>query len=209
MARAGKGASMIRNGCSMAIAAMLAVSVAGCSKQSAPDENPIVEQQSQTDSAAMPAALPSQTQSSPPQSSQSMTPDPSASAMPKPATELDFAALTDRQDPDRLLRFYAEALRLRMWKAAASVWDADARMTPQRLAKTYGGQRVAKLTFGKGDEEGAAGSLYYQAPVTVDFSDGSNSLRGTITLHRVNDVPGASQAQLNWRIELSTITPAS
>ena len=55
--------------------------------------------------------------------------------------------------------------------------------------------------------EGAAGSLYYEAPLVIDFADGRASRRGTIVLRRVNDVPGASAEQLTWRIERSSTLP--
>ena len=69
------------------------------------------------------------------------------------------------------------------------------------LMSKVGGAAGPRLAVGKGDVEGAAGSLYYEAPLVVEFADGRPSKRGTIVLRRVNDVPGASEEQLNWRIE--------
>jgi hypothetical protein len=117
------------------------------------------------------------------------------------AAGLDLGALTERHDPERLLRFYTNALRAGDWADAARAWSLDAQMTPEKLKAGFGGQASAKVAVGKGDTEGAAGSLYYEAPVVVDFADGRPSRRGTIVLRRVNDVPGASEEQLNWRIE--------
>ncbi|WP_260926781.1 hypothetical protein [Novosphingobium sp. 9] len=115
-------------------------------------------------------------------------------------SNLDFGALTDRQQPERLLQFYTSAIRSQNWAAAAKAWSLDAQMTPDKLKAEFAGAG-ARLTLGKGDVEGAAGSLYYEAPLVVDFSDGRPSQRGTIVVRRVNDVPGASEEQLNWRIE--------
>ena len=61
------------------------------------------------------------------------------------------------------------------------------------------------MTVGKGESEGAAGSLYYTAPVTV--TDGTRVLKGDVVLRRVNDVPGATEEQLRWHIESTTLTP--
>lgn len=120
---------------------------------------------------------------------------------------LDSRALTERRDPERLLRYYTNAIRVGDWAAAARAWSLDAQMTPEKLEAEFGGQAGPKLAVGKGDVEGAAGSLYYEAPLVVDFADGRPSKRGTIVLRRVNDVPGASEEQLYWRIErTSTLT---
>ncbi len=117
------------------------------------------------------------------------------------AAKLDLDALNERRDPERLLRFYTNALRAGDWADAARAWSLDAQMTPEKLAKEFGGDAGPKIAVGKGDVAGAAGSLYYEAPLVIDFADGRPSRRGTIVLRRVNDVPGASEEQLNWRIE--------
>ncbi|WP_404482375.1 hypothetical protein [Novosphingobium sp. BL-52-GroH] len=128
-------------------------------------------------------------------------------ASPAAATSLDTGALSERRDPERLLRYYVSAIREGDWASASKAWSLDAEMTPRKLETELGGTAVPRLAVGKGDMEGAAGSLYYEAPLVVDFGDGRPSKRGTIVLRRVNDVPGASGQQLNWRIErTSTLT---
>ncbi|MAC59151.1 MAG: hypothetical protein CMH85_12940 [Novosphingobium sp.] len=134
--------------------------------------------------------------------------DASAAASAGIAAGLDMGALQERRDPERLLRYYTNALRVGDWIDAAKAWSLDAQMTPEKLQAEFGGQAGPKIAVGKGDVEGAAGSLYYEAPIVVDFADGRASKRGTIVLRRVNDVPGASEEQLNWRIErTSTLVP--
>ncbi len=123
------------------------------------------------------------------------------------AAELDMAALKERRDPERVVRFYANALRIGAWADAAKAWTRDAQMTPEKLRSEFGGDAGPKIAVGKGDTEGAAGSLYYEAPLVIDFADGRPSRRGTIVLRRVNDVPGASEEQLNWRIERTSTLP--
>lgn len=130
--------------------------------------------------------------------------DASAAASAGIAAGLDIGALAERRDPERLLRYYTNALRVGDWVDAAKAWSLDAQMTPEKLKGEFGGQASPKIAVGKGDVEGAAGSLYYEAPVVIDFADGRPSKRGTIVLRRVNDVPGASEEQLNWRIERSS-----
>ncbi len=123
------------------------------------------------------------------------------------ASQLDMGALTERRDPERLLRYYTSSIRLGDWIDAAKAWSLDAQMTPEKLRDEFGGKAGPKIAVGKGDNESAAGSLYYEAPIVIDFADGRPSRRGTIVLRRVNDVPGASEEQLNWRIErTSTLT---
>ncbi len=129
-----------------------------------------------------------------------------ATSTPSSTVALDTGALTERRDPERLLRYYVAAVRAGDWASAAKAWGLDAQMTTDKLQGEFGGARP-RIAVGKGDMEGAAGSLYYEAPIVVDFGDGRPSKRGTIVLRRVNDVPGASDEQLNWRIErTSTLT---
>lgn len=133
--------------------------------------------------------------------------DASIAASSALAAKLDMVALKERRDPERLLRFYTNAIRIGDWKDAARAWSLDAQMTPEKLAKEFGGDAGPKMAVGKGDIEGAAGSLYYEAPLVIDFADGRPSRRGTIVLRRVNDIPGASEEQLNWRIERTSTLP--
>jgi len=56
---------------------------------------------------------------------------------------------------------------------------------------------------GPGEMEGAAGSSYIEYPVqlygrTRDSKEFNS--RGTMTLRRVNDVPGSTEEQRKWRI---------
>jgi hypothetical protein len=121
------------------------------------------------------------------------------------AAELDAGALQERRDPERLLSFYTNALRIGDWDAAASAWSLDAQMNPDKLRADFGGDAGPKIAIGKGDWENAGGSLFYEVPVTVDFPDGRPSRRGTVILRRANDAPGASPLQLVWRIDRSAL----
>lgn len=59
--------------------------------------------------------------------------------------------------------------------------------------------------------EGAAGSLYATVPVTIraELRDGHiQHFFGHYIVHRVNDVPGASAAQLRWHLEGANLRQA-
>ena len=47
--------------------------------------------------------------------------------------------------------------------------------------------------------EGAAGTIYYTAPITITGSSGKE-LAGDVVLSRVDDVPGASPESLRWSV---------
>lgn len=60
------------------------------------------------------------------------------------------------------------------------------------------------------DEEGAAGSTYLTVPAVINGTlarGGGFSLRGPFTMRRVNDVDGATPAQLRWHIEKAELKP--
>ncbi len=128
-----------------------------------------------------------------------------ATAPVAPVARLDMGALNERKDPDRVLRFYVQALSARQWDAAAKAWGPGAGVSAAILEAAYDRPVPPRFEIGKGTVEGAAGSLYYEAPVILRFGDEAVPERGTLTLRRVNDVDGASAEQLRWHIERSSI----
>jgi hypothetical protein len=147
-----------------------------------------------------------------PQPSQASAAEPSERAMPVPSAvtagtqaALDTGVLEERRDPDRLLRFYAAALRMRDWSAAAKAWGAGSGVTAKTLKASYDRPEPPILELGKGEAEGAAGSLYYEVPVTLRFGTGAPPERGSLVLRRVNSIDDARPGQLRWHIERSTI----
>ena len=122
------------------------------------------------------------------------------------AAELDYEALADRTNPERLLHYFSDAVRKGAWEDAAKAWSSDADVTPEQIKTAFTGRSKVELVFGKGDTQSAAGTSFYVAPLVVDFLDKADTdLRGTIVLRRANDVPGASEQQLNWRISRSDV----
>jgi hypothetical protein len=143
--------------------------------------------------------------------SEAAIPAATATPLPEPAASpnevappLDTAALNDRKDPDRLLRYYAAALRARDWTAAAKAWGAGSGVTAKTLKQSYDRADPPVLEVGKGEGDAGAGSQFYEAPVTVRFGNDTPE-RGSLVLRRVNDVDGATAEQLRWHIERSTI----
>ena len=76
------------------------------------------------------------------------------------------------------------------------------------------GQTVKAAVEVTGDVriEGAAGSLYANVPVEVraELDDGRvQHYVGDYVVRRVNDVPGATDAQLRWHLENASLRPGS
>lgn len=118
-----------------------------------------------------------------------------------------------RPDADRgetgaraVLLDFARAIELeRFDKAYAMLGETDRnRWTLAQFAALFADlDRIAVAVPG-GTMEGAAGSSYYTAPATITGTDADGRpvrYEGEIVLRRVNDVPGATPAQLRWHIE--------
>lgn len=56
-----------------------------------------------------------------------------------------------------------------------------------------------------GPMEGAAGSIFIEVPARVVLEP--ESLAGTVTLRRVNDVPGSTEEQRRWRVYRVDLKP--
>lgn len=93
---------------------------------------------------------------------------------------------------------YAEALKLR--------WDAG-RLGLERFAASFAPYADYHATVSAPSGiEGAAGSLYVQVPVQLYGRLKSGKpfgTVGTVTLRRVNDVPGSAAEERRWRIYTS------
>lgn len=80
-----------------------------------------------------------------------------------------------------------------------------------RARKAFEDHREVRIVIsGKGQTEGAAGSLYMTIPVTVSYLDAKDmavNRAATVTLRRVNNVPGATEDQLSWRIVDAKFNP--
>jgi len=174
--------------------------VAACSRQPEP---------AASETAAPPPASLSEAPPAPPAASgDHATPLASAPAVPAPAGPQAALAPAPAQSPDAVLRGWAMAIERRDWREVRALWGnhgADSGVSPQVFARRWDRLRHPRVTVGTGQQEGAAGSSYYTAPVRVD--DGTRSFAGDLTIRRVNDVPGATAEQLRWHLDGTTRAP--
>jgi len=101
--------------------------------------------------------------------------------------------------PEAVLKRWAAAIEARDWAQVRALWGnhgADSGLSPSAFAARWRHLAHPLVTLGSGQQEGAAGSSYYTAPVRIE--DGGRIVAAAITLRRVNNVPGASAEQLRW-----------
>ncbi len=114
-----------------------------------------------------------------------------------------------------VLGLWADALERSDWQAARAQWGDDGAMSglsPADYAARYARYRQLKVKIDRGEADAGAGSLFYAAPITLSgiTREGAPFLvKGRAYLRRVNDVPGASAAQLRWHIERIDIADAA
>lgn len=138
---------------------------------------------------------------------------------PVPAAENIVAVpVPDRRSPEAafaVLRGYFSAIADRRYTDAYRSWSDSGRATGMSEAQFAAG--FAKFgeyrgTAGApGRMEGAAGSSYIDIPVEITgrLKSGERFRQtGTMTLRRVNDVPGATPEQLQWHIYKADLTPS-
>lgn len=131
-----------------------------------------------------------------------VAPAPTASALPASAAPRVVAKPSESRDPREVLIAWAKVVSLKDWDAAYLYWGDHGAQSGQSLDQfktRWGMLRAPDLEIREGRSEGAAGSLFYTAPVTI--IDGQRRIRGKVVLRRANDVPGATPEQLRWHIE--------
>ncbi|WP_235538746.1 hypothetical protein [Sphingomonas sp. Root710] len=110
---------------------------------------------------------------------------------------------------DVLLSFARAIERKRYGEAWALLSAADReKWSRPAFAAMFDGLGQVSVAIPDGTAEGAAGSLYYTAPVTITADDRDGRpvrMEGTATLRRVNDVDGASPEQLRWHFATLTL----
>ena len=102
-----------------------------------------------------------------------------------------------------MVQHYGALIEQQRWDEAKGYWgDAAAASAFAQQLKQY---REVHLEIGRlSHPEGAAGSLYVTELVTFYGKDRSGAdyrRSATVTLRRVNDVPGSTEAQRRWHIE--------
>ncbi|KQN10087.1 hypothetical protein ASE85_03960 [Sphingobium sp. Leaf26] len=102
---------------------------------------------------------------------------------------------------------YYSALNARDYGTAWAQWGEDGRpgQSFDQFQSGFAGTRSTRVTIGSKLEpgDGGAGSIYQTVPVTIDsqLQDGTRQrFVGDYVVRRVNDVDGATAAQLRWHI---------
>jgi hypothetical protein len=110
---------------------------------------------------------------------------------------------------------YGGLLEQRKFAEARKLWGQDGQasgLSESQFAAAYDKYATIRSEVGKpSDMEGAAGSVYITVPFRLYGtlkSGGSFNMTGPLTLRRVNDVPGSTEAQRRWHIEKSDLKPS-
>jgi len=117
--------------------------------------------------------------------------------------------------PEEAIRAYYAAIDAGEFARAYRLWAREGEASGQSYAAFRQGfastRRSEVRVSGPVQSEGAAGSIYATVPVEVNavLKDGTRQhFTGQYVLRRVNDVPGATEEQLNWHIESASLQPA-
>lgn len=106
------------------------------------------------------------------------------------------------QGAGQVLQTYFALLESGKSAEADKLWSDSG--TPNDFANRLANYREVHANIGApGDPEGAAGSIYVDVPVQLygRLENGKEfNARGTMTLRRVNDVPGSTDEQRKWHI---------
>ncbi|HEX7858628.1 MAG TPA: hypothetical protein VF503_33495 [Sphingobium sp.] len=128
-----------------------------------------------------------------------------------PAAAVSSQEMKGEKGARAVLAAWAGALERGDWATARAQWGhggADSGLDPKAFVRSYQKYQRMTVSYGDGDVEGGAGSLYYEVPVTIyaTLRDGREAhLTGPVTLRRVNDVDGASPEDLVWHISQSDL----
>lgn len=109
-------------------------------------------------------------------------------------------------DPQAVLQAWAEAMSLKDWDAAFLYWEAKgagAGMNLEQFKKHWARLNNPEFEIHQGVSEGAAGALYYTAPVVL--IDGTRRIEGEVVLRRITNAAGASAEDLRWHVESHTL----
>ncbi|MBC2666776.1 hypothetical protein H7F51_14750 [Novosphingobium flavum] len=115
---------------------------------------------------------------------------------------------TGVQAPEAVLKDWAAAIEAHDWHRVRALWGhrgADSGLSPEAFERRWSRLAQPRVVVGPGEQEGAAGSSFYTAPVRIE--DGAKTIAGTVTLRRVNDVPGAAAEQLRWHFDTAVRAP--
>ena len=106
-----------------------------------------------------------------------------------------------------VLLSFARAIELKEFDQAWNLMVPELRenLPREQFTQTFAGLGDLTVSAPGGTMEGAAGTSYYEVPVTIRGTTGQ-TLTGEIVLSRVNDVPGATEEQLQWRVRRFSVS---
>jgi hypothetical protein len=125
----------------------------------------------------------------------------SNASLPEPKGAIDPKSV---EAAGQVVQHYGALIERSRWLKAEKLWGDinQARDFATDLGARF---REVHLEIGElGDTEGAAGSIYTSVPVTFYGQSRRGAgvrLPASITLRRVNDVPGSTERQRQWHIE--------
>lgn len=112
-----------------------------------------------------------------------------------------------------VVRLYYSAIDAHDYGTAWAQWGENGQpgQTYAAFVSGFARTRSTRVTIGTlKPGEGGAGSVYQSVPVqvTATLDDGTlQRFAGTYLLHRVNDVDGATAAQLRWNLNSAELRP--
>jgi hypothetical protein len=129
-----------------------------------------------------------------------------------PVSEAPFSD-TSAQGAANLVQTYYARVESGRFAEARKLWPGEPSASDSAFAAGFDGYRDYHAQIGApGEIEGAAGSLYVEIPVVLygRTKDGEAfSRKATVTLRRVNDVPGSSADDRRWHIQRIEEAPAA
>lgn len=123
------------------------------------------------------------------------------SSLPEPKGPIDPKSV---EAAGQVVQSYGALIEQKRWTEAKALWG-DAGTATKFQADELSANSENHIEIGElGEPEGAAGSIYVTMPVTF-YGQQANGRpyrkKRTVVLRRVNDVDGATAAQLRWHIE--------
>ena len=125
---------------------------------------------------------------------------PPPASLPEPKGPIDSKSA---EAAGQVVQQYGALIEQGRWTASRDLWSSgEAAKAFERNFRTYADVHIEIGELG--ETEGAAGSIYVTEPVTFyGKKNGGGDYRraAIVTLRRVNDVPGSTEAQRRWHIE--------
>ncbi|RYD79506.1 MAG: hypothetical protein EOP84_12950 [Verrucomicrobiaceae bacterium] len=120
--------------------------------------------------------------------------------------ELTPEAERSEKGARNLLLTFAKAIEFKRFEQA---WELLSPADKQKWSKAdftaiFADLSSPSVAVPDGTTEGGAGSIYYNAPITITGSESDGRpvrIEGEAVLRRVNDVDGATKAQLRWHFD--------